>query len=96
MIKVFNFNLFSKVLFYFWLYTLAVILWGAWVRISHSGDGCGNHWPLCSGDLIPNFSQTKTWIEYTHRLMTGLYGVVVVLIFFKIKKNISDTFIKTI
>ena len=94
MIKVFNFNLFSKVLFYFWLYTLAVILWGAWVRISHSGDGCGNHWPLCSGDLIPNFSQTKTWIEYTHRLMTGLYGVVVVLIFFKIKKNISDTFIK--
>ena len=94
MIKAFNLKLFSKVLFYFWLYTLAVILWGAWVRISHSGDGCGNHWPLCSGDFIPNFSQKKTWIEYTHRLMTGFYGIAVVLIFLKIKTTITDIFIK--
>ena len=96
MIKAFNLKLFSKILFYFWLYTLAVILWGAWVRISHSGDGCGTHWPLCGTELIPDFLQKKTWIEYTHRLMTGFYGLIVIFIFFKIKKSTVDIFVKKI
>lgn len=87
MTKTINFKYFSKFLFYFWIYTLAVILWGAWVRISHSGDGCGDHWPLCSGELIPDFSQQKTWIEYTHRLMTGAFGLVVFFIFYKIRNS---------
>lgn len=77
----------SRWMYGLWVYTLIVILWGAWVRMSHSGDGCGDHWPLCAGKVIPNFEQTKTWIEYTHRLMSGLYGIFVVLLFFKIKKN---------
>lgn len=66
--------------FAFWLliYTLLVILWGAWVRISHSGDGCGDTWPLCHGQLIPEAQQGKTWVEYAHRLMSGIYGLVVV------------------
>ncbi|HPI39685.1 MAG TPA: COX15/CtaA family protein [Pseudobdellovibrionaceae bacterium] len=65
--------------FSFWLfiYTLLVILWGAWVRISHSGDGCGKSWPTCQGELIPDLSTSKTWIEYAHRLMSGIYGVLV-------------------
>lgn len=59
-------------------YTLLVIVWGAWVRISHSGDGCGDHWPLCQGELIPGGQVAgKTWVEYAHRLMSGLYGLVV-------------------
>ena len=69
----------------FWLYTLLVILWGAWVRISHSGNGCGDHWPLCSGQFIPDLSIKKTWIEYSHRLMSGVYGLLVLVIFVKIK-----------
>lgn len=77
---------YSKILFYFWLYTLLVILWGAWVRISHSGDGCGDHWPLCGGEFIPNFQQKKTWIEYAHRMMSGAYGIIVFYLFYKIKK----------
>ncbi len=60
------------------LYTLLVILWGAWVRISHSGDGCGDTWPLCHGQLIPEAEQGKTWVEYAHRLMSGVYGFVVI------------------
>lgn len=59
-------------------YTLLVILWGAWVRISHSGDGCGDTWPLCHGQLIPEAERGKTWVEYGHRLMSGIYGLVVI------------------
>lgn len=55
-------------------YTLFVIVYGAWVRVSGSGDGCGDHWPLCHGDLIPQAAETKTWIEYSHRATSGLLG----------------------
>ena len=66
-------------------YTLLVILWGAWVRISFSGDGCGDHWPLCNGDFVPQASG-KTWTEYTHRLMSGFYGIAVVAFFFAVRR----------
>ena len=59
------------------VYTVSVIIWGAWVRISHSGDGCGQHWPLCEGAFIPQQAAGKTWIEYLHRLTSGLYGLFV-------------------
>ncbi len=61
-------------------YTVLVIIWGAWVRISHSGDGCGDHWPLCEGLFIPQNGSQKTWIEYLHRLTSGLYGVFVAIL----------------
>lgn len=61
------------------LYTLVVILWGAWVRISHSGDGCGESWPLCHGVVLPeSTAPTKTWIELAHRIQSGLFGLFVV------------------
>lgn len=62
------------------LYTVFVIIWGAWVRISHSGDGCGTHWPLCEGAFIPSEAQAKTWIEYLHRVTSGLYGIIVLVL----------------
>ena len=58
-------------------YSVAVILWGAYVRISFSGDGCGNHWPLCGGEVIPASPSIKTLIEYSHRGSSGLLGVLV-------------------
>ncbi len=67
-------------------YTLLVILWGAWVRISHSGDGCGDTWPLCQGQLIPGAVQNKTWVEYTHRLMSGIYGIFVMFFYWQARK----------
>lgn len=78
------------------LYTLLVILWGAWVRISHSGDGCGDTWPLCHGVLIPEAEQNKTWIEYFHRVTSGIYGIVAFIFYFAARKvfpagNISRT-----
>jgi len=54
------------------LYTLAVILWGAWVRITGSGAGCGDHWPLCNGVVIPRSPTLETIIEFTHRVTSGL------------------------
>ncbi len=59
------------------IYTLAVILFGAWVRVSGSGDGCGDHWPSCHGQLVPQAETTKTWIEYSHRVSSGLLGPMV-------------------
>lgn len=60
-----------------YLLGLFVILWGAWVRISHSGDGCGESWPLCHGEVIPQAEKSKTWIEFAHRLSSGLFGILI-------------------
>jgi len=69
------------------IYTLLVILWGAWVRISHSGDGCGASWPVCHGQVIPEIQQTKTLVEYSHRLTSGLFGFLVLGLFFWVRKK---------
>ncbi|GMV88109.1 MAG: hypothetical protein AMXMBFR81_10400 [Chthonomonas sp.] len=55
-------------------YTILVILWGAFVRASGSGDGCGNHWPLCDGELIPLNPDAAMMIEKAHRLSSALAG----------------------
>jgi cytochrome c oxidase assembly protein subunit 15 len=52
-------------------YNILVILWGALVRATGSGAGCGNHWPLCNGQVIPLAPRLDTVIEFTHRCMTG-------------------------
>jgi cytochrome c oxidase assembly protein subunit 15 len=51
---------------------IAVILWGAYVRATGSGAGCGNRWPLCNGTVLPRTPQAQTVIEFTHRLTSGL------------------------
>ena len=61
-------------------YNLAVILWGAYVRASGSGAGCGSHWPLCNGEVIPRAPQIQTLIELTHRLMSGLSLAAIILL----------------
>jgi heme A synthase len=58
--------------------TLAVILWGAFVRASKSGDGCGAHWPLCNGTVVPDASQSKTLVEFAHRATSGVAFLLVV------------------
>ena len=49
---------------------LLIILQGAVVRISGSGAGCGSHWPLCNGEVIPLAPSTETLVEYSHRLLS--------------------------
>jgi heme A synthase len=58
-------------------YNLAVILWGAYVRATGSGAGCGSHWPLCNGTIVQPSPTTATLIEYSHRLTSGLALILV-------------------
>jgi heme A synthase len=58
-------------------YTIAVILWGAFVRASGSGAGCGSHWPLCDGQIVPLNPSVERIVEFTHRSMSGLALVLV-------------------
>lgn len=51
---------------------LAVILWGAVVRATGSGAGCGSHWPLCNGAVLPREAALATKIEFGHRVTSGL------------------------
>jgi heme A synthase len=53
-------------------YNLAVVLWGAYVRATGSGAGCGNHWPLCDGPVSPQTPAGATIIEFTHRATSAL------------------------
>ncbi|RMF45130.1 MAG: hypothetical protein D6755_08445, partial [Anaerolineae bacterium] len=48
-----------------------VILWGAFVRATGSGAGCGAHWPTCNGEVIPRAPAVETLIEFIHRLTSG-------------------------
>jgi heme a synthase len=49
-------------------WNLAVVLWGAYVRATGSGAGCGNRWPLCNGDIVGVGANGQTIIEFTHRI----------------------------
>ncbi len=59
---------------------IAVILWGAYVRATGSGAGCGGHWPTCNGDVLPRTPSTATLIELSHRVSSGVaFGAVMLL-----------------
>lgn len=53
-------------------FMVLVILWGAIVRATGSGAGCGDNWPLCNGDFFPHHPRIATVIEFTHRSMSGI------------------------
>ena len=53
-------------------WNVAVILWGAFVRATGSGAGCGAHWPLCNGEVVPRAPALETMVEFTHRATSGI------------------------
>lgn len=63
-------------------FQLAVIVWGAFVRASGSGAGCGEHWPLCNGEVIPKAALNATLIEFAHRVTSGLAVITVAVLVF--------------
>jgi heme A synthase len=71
---------FARYAWFVLAYNLFVILWGAFVRASGSGAGCGSHWPLCNGVVVPRAPQMETIIEFVHRMTSGLSLVVVVVL----------------
>src|ERR1700740_3619681 len=70
----------SRFAWFILAYNIAVIVWGAYVRATGSGAGCGSHWPLCNGEFLPTAPQTQTVIEFTHRVTSGLSLVLVIIL----------------
>ncbi|HTQ08666.1 MAG TPA: heme o synthase [Fimbriimonadaceae bacterium] len=68
------------------IYNFAVVAWGGWVRVSFSGDGCGAHWPLCDGQVIPAFPTLKRVVEFSHRASSGLVLLLVAILLFWVWK----------
>ena len=58
--------------------TYLLIVLGAVVRITGSGLGCGNHWPLCNGHLFPPLNDLPTVIEWSHRMVAAVVSLLVV------------------
>lgn len=65
-------NTFVKIAWFVFGFNMLVILWGVFLRASDSGDGCGQFWLTCNGEVVPSAPQLKTVIEFTHRIMSGL------------------------
>jgi heme A synthase len=62
-------------------FNVGVILWGAYVRATGSGAGCGSHWPLCDGVVLPRSPRIETVVELSHRLSSGLALLLVGVLF---------------
>ena len=67
-------------------YNVAVIAWGAYVRATGSGAGCGSHWPLCNGQVIPRAASIETLVEFSHRVTSGIALLAVVVLFFWVRR----------
>jgi heme A synthase len=72
---------FAKYAWFVLAYNIVVIVWGVFLRASLSGDGCGEYWLTCGGEVVPTAPQFKTIVEFSHRLSTGLSFFVVLLLF---------------
>lgn len=77
-----------------YLLTIFVIAWGAFVRATHSGAGCGKHWPMCNGEVLPLTSSIETLIEFTHRTTSGLSAVMVFCLWWWIGRPTHNTLLK--
>lgn len=71
---------FAKYAWFVLAYNVLVILWGVFLRASKSGDGCGQHWLTCKGEIVPSAPEMKTIIEFSHRLTSGLAFISVLIL----------------
>lgn len=67
-------------------WTVAVSVWGAYVRATGSGAGCGSHWPLCDGAVVPDVSSAATLIEFSHRVTSGIALLAVVALWVAVRR----------
>ncbi|HBR58500.1 MAG TPA: cytochrome oxidase assembly protein [Blastocatellia bacterium] len=87
---------FAKYSIFTLAYNLVVIIWGVFLRASRSGDGCGQHWLTCRGEVIPSAPEFKTVIEFSHRLTSGLaFFVVLALAVWAARKYAKGSTVRT-
>ena len=77
----------SRLAWFTVVWNMLVILWGAVVRATGSGAGCGAHWPTCNGEVIPPEPSVATLIEYSHRLTSGVALLLVALVLFLVRRH---------
>lgn len=70
-------------------WNVLVILWGAYVRATRSGAGCGAHWPLCNGEVVPRAPSAEMLVEFSHRVSSGLALVAVVILFVWVWRTVA-------
>ena len=68
-------------------WNVLVILWGAVVRATGSGAGCGAHWPTCNGSVVPIAPTVGTLIEYSHRLTSGIALILVAVVLLQVRRH---------
>ena len=73
-----NRNFFKQYSLLVILFTLITIFWGLWVRLSLSGDACGDSWPLCNQKILPE--NTSALIEWIHRGTSGLCVILILIL----------------
>lgn len=71
---------FAKYAWFALAFNVLVILWGVFLRASRSGDGCGQFWLTCNGELIPSAPELKTVIEFSHRISTAVDGLIMLIL----------------
>ena len=88
-------NNFARYAWFVVAWNVVVILWGVFLRASKSGDGCGQHWLTCHGEVIPSAPELKTVIEFSHRVTSFLaFVTVVALLIWTFKKFAKGTQIR--
>lgn len=79
----------SRLAWFTLAWNFLVILWGAVVRATGSGAGCGAHWPTCNGEVIPPSPTIGTLIEYSHRATSGIALLLVALVLHLVWRRID-------
>jgi len=69
---------FARFAWFVLAYDVLVVVWGAFVRATGSGAGCGRHWPTCHGAVVPRSPAADTVIEFLHRATSGIALLLVV------------------
>lgn len=77
----------SRVAWFTLGWNVLVILWGAVVRATGSGAGCGAHWPTCNGSVVPLAPTMGTLIEYSHRLTSGVALLLVAFVLLRVRRH---------
>lgn len=75
----------KRLSFFVVVITFGLIVFGGYVASSQSGLGCGPEWPLCNGKVIPTL-QGDTLIEFAHRVIGAILGVLTIILFAKVKR----------
>ena len=66
------------------------LVFGAIVRISGSGMGCGDHWPRCYGSFFPPMNRPDLIVEVSHRYLASILLLALIATFVSAWRHRSE------